>query len=112
MNILYTRSERSLPLMIENSKKHHITLGKGWIGFFLLDMIDQDEPEYQTWSPYELTNTIFSTDERYNDCFHLHSTVPSQRSNDFSEIIIIYVTVVSIFQNPIGFDIAFLLLSE
>ena len=43
-----------------------------------------------------LTNVIISTDERYNDCFLLHSTVPAQSSDDFLQII--YGTEASIIQ--------------
>ena len=31
-------------------------------------------------------NSIIFTDERYNDCFHSHSTVPAQRSKEFLQI--------------------------
>ena len=61
-------------------------------------MVDRDEPKYQIRSPYELTNAIISTDERYNDCFLLHSTVPAQNSDDFLQII--YGTEDSILQQP------------
>ena len=61
-------------------------------------MVDQDEPNYQIRSPYECANTIISTDERYNDCFLLHSTVPNQSSDEFLKII--YGTEDSIFQQP------------
>ena len=53
---------------------------------------------YQIRSPYELTNAIISTDERYNDCFLLHSSVPAQRNDEFLQII--YVTEDSILQQP------------
>ena len=61
-------------------------------------MVDRDEPKYQIRSPYELTNAIISTDERYNDCFLLHSTVPAQNSDDFLQII--YGTEDSVLQQP------------
>ena len=86
INTLCTRSERSLPTLMENNKNHQITLPKGRIGFSSLNVIDQDEPKYQIRSPYELTNAINSTDERYNDCFLLHSTVPAQSSDEFLQI--------------------------
>ena len=75
INTLCTRSESNLPILMENNKNHQITLPKGRIGFSSLDVVDRDEPKYQIRSPYELTNAIISTDERYNDCFLLHSTV-------------------------------------
>ena len=72
---------------MENYKIHQITLPKGRIGFSSLDVVDRDEPKYQIQSPYELTNAIISTDERYKDCFLLHSTVPAQSSNECLKII-------------------------
>ena len=98
INTLCTRSECNLPILMENNKNHQITLPKGRIGFSSLDVVDRDEPKYQIRSPYELTNAIISTDERYNDCFLLHSTVPAQNSDDFLQII--YGTEDSILQQP------------
>ena len=99
---LCTLSERNLPILMENNKNHQITLRKGHIGFSSLDVVDRGEPNYQIRSPYELTNAIISTDERYNDCFLLHSTVQAQSSDDFLQII--YGTEDSILQhhNSIG----------
>ena len=54
---------------------------RGRIAFFSLDVVDRDEPKYQRRSPYELMNAIISSDERYNGCFLLHSTVPTQSSD-------------------------------
>ena len=87
---------------MENNKNRQITLPKGRIGFSSLDVVDRDEPRYQIRSPYELTNAIISTDERYNECFLLHSTVPAQSSGEFWHII--YGTEDSIIQqrNSIG----------
>ena len=98
INTLCTRSECNLPILMENNKNHQITLPKGRIGFSSLDVVDRDEPKYQIRSPYELTNAIISTDERYNDCFLLHSTVPAQKSDEFLQII--YGTEDSILQQP------------
>ena len=98
ISTLCTRSESILPILMENNKNHQITLPKGRIGFSSLDMVDRDEPKYRIRIPYELTNAIVSTDERYNDCFLLHSTVSAQSSDDFLQII--YVTEVSILQQP------------
>ena len=61
-------------------------------------MVDRDKHKHQKKSPYELTNVIISTDERYKDCSLLHSTVPSQSSDDFLQII--YGTEDSIIQQP------------
>ena len=49
-------------------------------------------------SPFKLVKAIISTDERYNDCFLLHSSVPAQSSDDFLQII--YGTEDSILQQP------------
>ena len=87
INTSCTRSEDSLPILMENNKNHQITLPKGQIGFSSLDVVDRDEPKYQIRSPYELTNTIISTDERYNDCVLLLSTAPAQSSEEFLQII-------------------------
>ena len=98
MNTLCTRSEDSLPILMENNKNHQITLPKGRNGFSSLDVVDRDEPNYQIRSLYELTKAIISTNERYNDCFLLHSTVPAQSSDDFLQII--YGTEDSILLQP------------
>ena len=37
--------------------------------------------------PYELTNAILSTNEQCNDCFLLHSTIPSQSDDEFLQIV-------------------------
>ena len=72
LNTLCTRSERSLPIFMENNKNHQITLPKGRIGFSSLDMVDQNGPKYQTRRPDQSTYAVVSTNERYNDCFLLH----------------------------------------
>ena len=65
VNTLCTRSEESLPVLMEINKNHQITLPKGRIGFSSLDVLDQEEPKYQIRSPYELTmHAIIATDER------------------------------------------------
>ena len=83
---------------MENNKNYQITLPKGLIGFSSLNVVDRDEPKYQIRSPYNLTNATIATDERYNDCFLLHSTVPAQSSDEFLQII--YGTEDSILQQP------------
>ena len=60
---------------------------KGRIGFSSLDISDKDEPRYQIRDPYELTNAILLINEQYNDCFLLHSTIPSQLPDEFLEIV-------------------------
>ena len=72
---------------MENNKNHQITRPEGQIGLSSLDVVDRDEPKYQIRSPYELTNAVIGTDERYNHCFLLHSTVPAQSSDEFLQII-------------------------
>ena len=98
INTLGTRSERNLPIQMDNDKNHQITLPKRRIEFSTLDVVDRVEAIYQIRSPYELTNAIISTDERYNDCFLSHSTVPAQNSNEYLQII--YGTEDSILQQP------------
>ena len=98
IDTLCTRSERDLPILMENHEKHQITLPKGQIGFSFLDVVDRDEPKYQIRSPCELTNAIISIDERHNDCYLLHSTVPVQNTDDFLKII--YGTEHSNIQQP------------
>ena len=85
--------------MLKNDKNHQITLAKGRIWFFYLDVLDREEPKYQIGSPYELTNAIIATDERYNDCFLLHSTKSAQSSDEYLQIV--YGTETSIIQQPI-----------
>ena len=91
-------SEGSLPIGMENKKNHQITVPKGRIGFFSTEVIDRTEFKYQKRSPYELTNSIISTDERYKYCFVLNSTVPAQSSIEILQII--YGTEDSILQQP------------
>ena len=98
INTLCTRSEHNLTILMENNKIHQITLPKVRIGFSSLDVIGRDEPKYQIRSRYELRNAIISTDERYTDCFHLHSTIPAQSSDEFLQIM--YETEDSILQQP------------
>ena len=69
INTLCTRSERNLPILMENNKNHQTTLPKGQIQFSSLDVVDREEPKYQIRSHFELKNAIISTDERYKDCF-------------------------------------------
>ena len=76
--VLCTQSVSKLPILMENNKNHRITLPKGLIGFSSLDVSDNDEPKYQTRDPYELINAMLSTKEQNNNCFLLHSTIPSQ----------------------------------
>ena len=98
VNVLWTQSESKLPILMENNKNHQITLPKGRIGFSSLDISDKDEPRYQIRDPYELTNAILSTNERYDDCFLLHLTIPSQLPDEFLQIV--YGNKNSIIQQP------------
>ena len=72
---------------MENNNSHQITLPNGRTGFSSLDISDEDEPKYQIRDPFELTNAILSTNEQYNDCFLLHSTIPSQLPDQFLQIV-------------------------
>ena len=98
VNVLCTQSESKLPILMENNKNHQITLPKGRIGFSSLDICDKDEPRYQKRDPYKLTNAILSTNEQYNDCFLLHSTIPSQLPDEILQIV--YGNESSILQQP------------
>ena len=86
INTLCTRSECCLPTLMQNNMNHQIILPKGRIGFSSLDVVDRDKPKNQIRSPYQLTNAIIATDERYNDCFPLHLTVAAQISDEFLQI--------------------------
>ena len=86
VNIICTQPEPTLPILIENNKNHQITLPKGRIGFSFLDIADKKEPKYQIRNPYELTNAIISTDDKYNDCFVSHSTIPAQSPDDWLQL--------------------------
>ena len=83
---------------MENNKNHQITLPRGRIGFSPLDVLEREEPIYQIRSPYDLTNAIIATDERYNDSFLLHSTIPVQSGDEFLQIV--YGNENSIIQQP------------
>ena len=83
VNVLCTQSESKLPIPMENNENHQITLPKGRNGFSSLDVSDKDERKYQVRDPYELINAILSTNEQYNDCSLLHSTIPSQSPDEF-----------------------------
>ena len=87
VNVLCTQSESKLPILLEKNKNHQITLPKGRIGFSSLDISVKDEPRYQIWDPYELTNAILSINEQYNDCFLLHLTTPSQLPDEFLQVV-------------------------
>ena len=73
-------------------------LPKERMGFSSLDVADKEEPKYQIRNPYELTNAIMTTDDKYNDCFLLHSTIPAQSPDDCLQVI--QGTEDSILQQP------------
>ena len=87
VNIICTQPEPTLPILIENNKNHQMTLPKGRIGFSSLDVTYKEEPRYQIRNPYELTNAIITTNDKYNDCFLLHSKIPAQSPDDCLQII-------------------------
>ena len=63
-----------------------------------MDVSNKDEPIYQLRDPYELPNAILSTNEHYNDCFLLHSTIPSQLPEEILQIV--YGNENSILEQP------------
>ena len=98
VNIICTQPEFTLRILIENNKNHQITLPKGRIGLSSLDKADKEEPKYPIRNPYELTNAIITTDDKYNDCFLLHSINPVQAQGDYLQTIQGYED--SILQQP------------
>ena len=101
VNVLCTQLESKLLILMENNKNHQITLPEGRIGFLSLDVSDKVELRYQIRGPYELTNAILSTNEQYNDCFLLRSTIPSQLPGKFLQIV--YGNENSILEQPNSF---------
>ena len=97
-NLLCTQSKSKLPILMENNKNHQITLPKGRIGFSSLDVSDKDEPKFQIRDPSELTNAFFLTNDQYNDCFPLHSTIPSQLPDELLQLV--YGNENSILEQP------------
>ena len=83
---------------MENNKNYLITLPKGRFGFSSLDVSDNYEPKYKIRDPYELMIAILSTNKQYNDCFLLHSTIPSQSHDEFLQIV--YCNGNSILEQP------------
>ena len=63
-----------------------------------MDVADKEERKHQIRNPYELTNAIIQTDDKYNDCFLLHSTISAQSPDDCLQII--HGTEDSILQQP------------
>ena len=98
VNIICTQPETTLPILFETNKNHQMTIPKGLIGLSSLDSADKDEPIYQIRNPYELTRTIITTADKYNDCFLLHSTIPAQSPDDCLQTI--HGTEDSILQQP------------
>ena len=87
VNVICTQPEPTLPILIENNKNHQIKFPKVGIGFSSLVVADKEERKCQMRNPYELTNAIIQTDDKYNDCFLLHSTIPAQPPDDCLQII-------------------------
>ena len=98
VSIICTQPEPTLPILIGKNKNLQITLPKRRIGFSSLDVIDKEEPKYQIRNPYEKANAIITTDDKYNDCFFLHSTIPAQSPDGCLQII--YGTEDSKLQQP------------
>ena len=76
VSVLCTQSETYLPVLIENSRNHHITLNKGVIGYSSLDISDYDITKYQIKDYVQLVNYILTETDQTNECFLFHSTVP------------------------------------
>ena len=45
VNVLCTKFEKLLPILLENNKNHKITVTKGRMGFPSLDVKEKDEPK-------------------------------------------------------------------
>ena len=78
VNIICTQPEPTLPILMENNKSYQIALPIGRIGLSSLDVADKEEPKYQIRNPHQLTNARMTTNDKYNDWFFLHSTIPAQ----------------------------------
>ena len=108
INTLCSRSERNLPMLMENNKNHQITLPKGRIGFSSLEVFDRDEPKYQIRSPYELTNAIISTALLMNDTMIVFSYI---QQSQLKAATIFYRSSMALklrsFNNLIQLDIAY-----
>ena len=73
-------------------------------------MVDRDEPKQQIRSPYDFTNTIISTDERYNDCFpYIQQFQPRAVTNFYKSSMELKIQSII---DPFQWDIAFLLTLE
>ena len=97
-NTLCTRSERNLPILMENNKNNQTTLPYTRFRVSSLDVVDRDVPKYQERNTYEITNAIIATDDAYNYCYLFHPTVPAQSSDEYLQII--YGTEDLILQQP------------
>ena len=63
---------------MENDKNYQITLNKGVTGHSSLDISDYDRPKYQIKDCVQIVNSILTENDRYNQCFLLHSAVPCE----------------------------------
>ena len=82
-----TRSKNHIPILMENDKNHQFMLRMGRIGFSSLDVLDRAEANYHIRSLHELTKALIATDESYNVCFFLHSTILGQSGDEFLQIV-------------------------
>ena len=104
VNTLCTRSEKNLPILMENNKNHQITLPRGRIGFSSLDVLDREEPKYQIRSPYDLTNAIMQpTNAIMTVSFCI---LQSLRSPAMSSYRLCMEMKIRLFNNPIQSGIA------
>ena len=82
VNVLCTKSESHLPILIENNRNHQITLNRGIIGHATIDLQEKERPKFQIKDCVTMVNTILKENPDYNDCFLLHSTVPFEHEGD------------------------------
>ena len=82
VNVLCTKSESHLPILIENNRNHQITLNRGIIGHAIIDLQEKERPKFQIKDCVTMVNTILKENPDYNDCFLLHSTVPFEHEGD------------------------------
>ena len=82
VNILCTKSEQFLPVLIENNRNHQISLNRGVIGYATRDLLEKERPKFQVRDCVTMVNTVLKENSDYNECFLLHSTVPQDHDGD------------------------------
>ena len=79
VNVLCTKSESHLPILIENNRNHQITPDRGITGHAIIELQEKERPKFQIKDCVTMVNTILKENPDYNDCFLLHSTVPFEK---------------------------------